>query len=305
MQLIFLTFVSVFLVALAAGLLLVDRQALRTRMATVVRPGAETSEGLLQRFLRPSSDSVGKWIDPVQKLLPRTAQELSIVRTRLMLAGFRKQFHVDVYYAAKVLCPVSVILLLTVTGTGAFDPFIGYMLAAGLSFLLPDFWVGNRIANRKLNIQLGLAEALDLMVVCIEAGLGLDQTLQRVSEELHISNPEISEEFEIVILQQRAGRSRAEAWRGLATRTDLESVRALVAMLMQADQFGTSVSTCLRVHSDSLRTQRRQKAEEEAAKTTVKLVFPLVFFIFPSLFLVVLGPSMIIMVDAFNKYLLK
>ena len=106
----------------------------------------------------------------------------------------------------------------------------------------------------------GLAEALDLMVVRIEAGLGLDQTLQRVSEELHISNPEISEEFEIVILQQRAGRSRAEAWRGLATRTDLESVRALVAMLMQADQFGTSVSTCLRVHSDSLRTQRNNRA---------------------------------------------
>ncbi|MFN7934496.1 MAG: type II secretion system F family protein [Bryobacteraceae bacterium] len=305
MQLILLTFVSVFLVVVAAGLLLVDRQALRTRMASVVRPDAESSEGLLHHFLRPSADSVGKLIDPVQKLLPRTAQELSIVRTRLMLAGYRKQFHVDLYYASKVLTPVAAVVILTVTGTGAFDPFIGYMLAAGLSFLLPDFYIGNRIANRKLNIQLGLSEALDLMVVCIEAGLGLDQTLQRVSEELRISCREISEEFEIVILQQRAGRSRAEAWRGLASRTDLESVRALVAMLMQADQFGTSVSTCLRVHSDSLRTQRRQKAEEEAAKTTVKLVFPLVFFIFPSLFLVVLGPSMIIMVDAFNKYLLK
>lgn len=305
MQLILLIFVSVFLFVLAGGLLLMDRRALRLRMAAVVRPPSDSEESILQRFLRPSSDSMGRLIDPVQRLLPRTEKETSIIRTRLILAGYRKQFHVELFYAIKVLCPLAGILMLTVTGTGSFDALFAYPTIAALGFLFPDFFIGNRIANRKLNIELGLAEALDLMVVCIEAGLGLDQTLQRVSHELRLSNPEISEEFGIVILEQRAGRARSEAWTNLATRTDLECMRALVSMLMQADQFGTSVSTCLRVHSDSLRSQRRQKAEEQAAKTTVKLVFPLVFFIFPSLFLVVLGPSMIIMLDAFDKYLLN
>jgi tight adherence protein C len=303
MQPIILTFLSVFLLTIAGGLLVVDRRALRARISSVVQTQSDSPVGVLSRLFNTSS--VEKLIDPVQRLMPRSAQETSIVRTRLVLAGFRKQFHVDLFYAAKVLMPVTMVLLLTVSGPGSFDPFIAYCLAAGMGFLLPDFWVGKRISARKLNIQLGLAEALDLMVVCVEAGLGLDQTVQRVSQELAISNREISEEFGIVVLEQRAGRSRAEAWQNLGQRTGLESVRAMVAMLMQADQFGTSVSTCLRVHSESLRTQRRQKAEEEAAKTTVKLVFPLVFFIFPSLFLVVLGPSMIIMVDSFNKYLLR
>lgn len=305
MAIIIFTFISVFLVVLAAGLLMLDRQALRARLASAVRPSSETTEGFLQKYLQPSTESVGRLINPFQNLVPRSSTEVSVVRTRLMLAGFRKQFHFDLYYAMKALMPAAFLFTLTLTGTGAFDPFIAYIAAAGFGFLAPDFWIGRQIAARKLNIQLGLAEALDLMVVCIEAGLGLDQTTMRVSEELRFSNPEISEEFGIVILEQRAGRARAEAWRNLANRTGLESVRALVAMLMQADQFGSSVSTCLRIHSESLRTQRRQKAEEQAAKTTVKLVFPLVLFIFPSLFLVVLGPSMIIMVDSFNKYLLK
>jgi len=305
MQIALLTFASVFLLALVGGLVFGDWQALRARLANVVRPPSDAPEGILQRLLRPSADSFGKLIDPVQKLLPRSAQEISVVRKRLILAGYRRQFDLDLFYAAKVLCPVTCVILVTIGGTYDFGPFFAYALAAGLGFLLPDFWLGNRIKARKLNVQLGLAEALDLMAVCIEAGLGLDQTVQRVARELAPSHPEISEEFELVGSEQRAGRSRAEAWRNMADRTDLDSVRALVAMLIQADQFGTSVSTCLRVHSDSLRTQRRQKAEEEAAKTTVKLVFPLVFFIFPSLFLVVLGPSMIIMVDAFEKYLLN
>jgi tight adherence protein C len=305
MQIIFLTFLSVFLLTVAGGLLLMDKRAIRARIAGAVNPAGSEETGFLHRFLRPSQDSMEKLIDPVQKLLPRSERETSIIKTRLMLAGYRKQFHLDLFYAAKVLSPLAGILILTVTGTWEFDPLFAYPTIGALGFLFPDFFLGNRISHRKLEIELGLAEALDLMVVCIEAGLGLDQTLQRVSTELKRSNPEISEEFGIVILEQRAGRSRAEAWRNLATRTDLECMRALVAMLMQADQFGTSVSTCLRVHSESLRSQRRQKAEEQAAKTTVKLVFPLVFFIFPSLFLVVLGPSMIIMMDAFEKYLLN
>lgn len=306
MSVILLTFFAVFLAVVAAALLVGDRRQIRSRVATAVRLSSDTPTGLFASlFRRPLSESVGMLVDPLQKLVPRSQQEMSVVRKRLMLAGLRKPFDFDLFYAAKALCPVTCVLIVTATGTFGFGSFFAYSLALGLGFLLPDFWLGNRIKTRKINIELGLAEALDLMVVCVEAGLGLDQTIQRVAQELRLSQPEISEELRLVHLEQRAGRSSAEAWRSLADRTDLDSVRAIVAMLVQADQFGTSVATCLRVHSDSLRTQRRQRAEEQAAKTTVKLVFPLVFFIFPSLFLVVLGPSMIMLMDAFDKYLLN
>lgn len=306
MPIVLLTFFSAFIFVAVISVLVLDRQQLKTRIAGVVRPQSEQRTTLLQRlFQRPLSDTVGKVVDPLQKLVPRNELETSVTRKRLFLAGFRKPFHVDCFYASKALCPLAIILLMTVTGTFGFGPFFGYTLGFAIGFLLPDYWLGNRIAERKQRIQLGLAEALDLMVVCVEAGLGLDQTIQRVALELRRSQPEISDEFQLVHLEQRAGHSRAEAWRNLADRTDLDAVRALIAMLIQADQFGTSVATCLRVHSDSLRTRRRQKAEEAAAKTTVKLVFPLVFFIFPSLFVVVLGPSMIILIDSFDKYLLN
>jgi tight adherence protein C len=133
--------------------------------------------------------------------------------------------------------------------------------------------------------------------------LSIDQATIRVADELQISEPVISDELGLVNLEQRAGRPRADAWRNMAERTDVDSVRAMVSVLIQADQFGTSVAKTLRVYSDTLRTQRRQQAEEQAAKTTVKLVFPLVLFIFPSLFVVALGPSAIVMADAFAKYL--
>jgi tight adherence protein C len=143
------------------------------------------------------------------------------------------------------------------------------------------------------------------MVICVEAGLSIDQATVRVADEIQLSEPVLSEELGLVNLEQRAGRPRADAWRNLAERTNVETVRALAAMLIQADKFGTSVAKSLRVHSDTLRTQRRQQAEEQAAKTTVKLVFPLVLFIFPSLFVVALGPAVIVMAESFEKYLLQ
>jgi len=137
----------------------------------------------------------------------------------------------------------------------------------------------------------------------MEAGLGLDQAMVRVADEMKISQPEISDELSLIGLEQRAGRPRAEAWRNLAERTNVDSVRAMVAALIQADHFGTSVSKTLRVYSDTLRVQRRQMVEEMAAKTTVKLIFPLVFFIFPSLFVVALGPEAITIMEGFKKFL--
>jgi tight adherence protein C len=171
--------------------------------------------------------------------------------------------------------------------------------------MIPDFWLGNRMAARQLRIRLGLPDVLDLLIICIEAGLGLDQAMARVCDEVKISQPEIADEFSLIALEQRAGRTRADAWRNLAERTGIEAVRALSSIVIQADQFGTSVARTLRVHSDTMRTKRRQSAEEAAAKTTVKLVFPLVFFIFPSIFVVTIGPSAILIAEAFKKYLLS
>lgn len=306
MTLILLTFLAVFLLVSSGVLLLFYREAVLTRLASVVLPHPEASEGgLLQRLLGSRQASLEKVMDPLQKALPRSPEEVSVVQRRLIWAGYRKDSYVNIFYGAKVLVPVTLCVLATVTGAYHYGAFFVYGVGAGLGFLLPDFWLGHQISKRQLEIRLGLPEALDLMVICIEAGLGLDQAVLRVADELALSQPIIAEEFNLLNLEQRAGRPRAEAWKNLADRTDVESVRSLASMLIQSDHFGTSIANSLRVHSDGLRMQRRQQAEEQAAKTTVKLVFPLVFFIFPSLFLVVLGPAMITLKEGFAKYLLN
>ena len=169
--------------------------------------------------------------------------------------------------------------------------------------MVPDFILTNRIKSRQLALRLAIPDALDLLIICLEAGLGIDQALNRVCDEIRIGQPELADEFGLVMLEQRAGRTRADAWRNLAERTGLDTIKALCSILIQADQFGTSMARSLRVHSESMRTKRRQLAEEQAAKTTVKLVFPLVFFIFPALFVVILAPSAIVLVEVFDKYL--
>jgi tight adherence protein C len=303
---VLLTFIAVFLLIVSGGLFFSYREILLQRLATVVSPRTHQGGNWVQRLTgMRSMASVAKAVDPFQKLLPRSPEEVSVAQRRLIWAGHRKDVHVDIFYGAKVLVPLSLAVLATVTGAYEYGAFFVYGLAVGLGFLIPDYWLGQRIKARQFKIKLALPEALDLMVVCIEAGLGLDQAILRVSDELRLSQPELTDEFNLLNLEQRAGRPRAEAWTNLADRTDVESVRGLVSMLMQADHFGTSIAKSLRVHSDVLRTQRRQEAEEQAAKTTVKLVFPLVLFIFPSLFVVVLGPSMIKLLESFDKYLLN
>jgi len=183
------------------------------------------------------------------------------------------------------------------------EVFMIYVTAMGLGFLAPDFWLSRQIKKRQAKLRRGLPDVLDLLVICIEAGLSLDQATRRTTEELVKAHPAICDELNIVVLEQRAGRARADCWRHLAERTDVDSLRNLVSVLVQSEQFGTSIAKTLRVHSDTLRTQRMQKVEEMAAKTTVKLVFPLVLFIFPSLFLVVLGPAMITMSESFKGLL--
>jgi tight adherence protein C len=191
-------------------------------------------------------------------------------------------------------------VLAFVTRLATLAPFFVYASCLGLGFLAPDFWLGQKIKGRQKKIERGLPDVLDLLVICIEAGLSMDQATARTAEELKKATPELCDEFGVLVLEQRAGRARSDAWKHLAERTGVDSLRNLVSVLVQSEQFGTSVAKTLRQHADSLRLQRIQKVEEMAAKTSVKLVFPLVFFIFPALFLVTLGPAAILMMEQFK-----
>jgi tight adherence protein C len=164
---------------------------------------------------------------------------------------------------------------------------------AAFGFILPRFVLKRMIKRRQNEIRLALADALDLAVICVEAGLGLDQAIQRVAADIRHVHPALSDELQLVVLETRAGRSRPDALRNLTLRTGVDDIRALVAVLVQTDRFGTSVAQALRVHSDCLRTERRQRAEERAAKTTIKMIPALIFFVFPAMFIVTLGPAFI------------
>jgi tight adherence protein C len=185
---------------------------------------------------------------------------------------------------------------LGLAGVIAFSGFSSLALLVcvpAFGFFLPRFFLKRMIKDRQQRIRLGLPDALDLTVICVEAGLALDQAMMRVGQDLHHAHPDLSDEFHLVNLEMRAGKPRADALRNLVDRTGVDDIRSLVGTLIQTDRFGTSVAQALRVHSDSLRTERRQRAEEQAAKTTIKMVPPLVIFILPSIIFVTIGPAVI------------
>jgi tight adherence protein C len=189
--------------------------------------------------------------------------------------------------------PVVLVALVYSTGVYRWNPIMFPIIAAVLGYLLPETWLVWRVSARQHRLRRGLPDGLDLLVICVEAGLGLDQALMKVTQELRITHRELSEELQLVNLEMRIGKTRLEALRELARRTGLEDIKSLVAMLIQTDRFGTSVAQSLRVYSDDLRIKRRQRAEEMSAKTSVKMVPPLVFFIFPALMVVILGPAVL------------
>jgi tight adherence protein C len=296
------TFLAIFLLFGSLGLLLFYRAAMIQRLSAVIAPNSERRLSSWLRIDR-AGDSLKAVIQPFEKVLPKSPQEVSVIEKRLMRAGYRDESAVRIFYGAKVLVPICLCIIATATGLGRSNAFFVYALALGIGFLAPDFWLGRQIKSRQFEVRLGLPDFLDLCVVCIEAGLSLDQAMIRSVDELRASQPEISDELSLVILEQRAGRPRPDAWRNLAERVDIDVIRALAASINQADQFGTSVAKILRVQADTLRVQRRQNIEEQAAKTAVKLVFPLVLFIFPSIFVVTVGPAVIVMTESFAKYL--
>jgi len=294
-----LAFGVVFLLIASGGLLLFYREAMLQRISEVINPSAKKPKSLLET-IQQTGLSVGGVVERFDTFLPKSQAEVSIVRQRLISAGYRNESTIKLLYGSKVLVPIVLAVVAFATGLGDMAPLLVYALALGLGFLIPDFWLGNRIKNRQKRIRLGLPDVLDLLIICIEAGLSLDQATARAAEELRKAQPELCDELTVVVLEQRAGRPRADCWRNMADRTGVDSVRNLVSMLIQSEQLGTSIARTLRIHSDTLRTQRVQAVEEAAAKLTIKLLFPLVFFIFPSLFLVVLGPAIISMMAGFG-----
>jgi tight adherence protein C len=242
-----------------------------------------------------------RWVEPVVRLVePSEGWEKSSLRTRLVRAGYRDSRAINVLYAAKIISAVGLPLLLVMPfmfGTLASAKYSTLVLMfAGtgiLGFFLPDFFLDRKAARRRLEFEEGFPDAMDMLVVCVEAGLGLDAAIQRVGKEIVNSHPELGVEFSLVSLELRAGKGRADALRALAERTGLDDVRALTSILIQAEHFGTSIADALREHSNEMRTLRLQRAKEKAAKLPVKLIFPIIFFIFPALFLVVLGPALV------------
>jgi tight adherence protein C len=272
------------------------------RLSGLVTPGQKKA-GVLDTLHRTGVSLSNNMMGQLERLVPKSQSELSVVQRRLVRAGYRNDTILKFFYGAKLLVPLILCLIVATTGLSHFGGFFIYALALGLGFLAPDFWLGRQIASRQAKIRRGLPDVLDMMVICIEAGQSLDQATVRTAEELRVAQPAISDELSVVVLEQRAGRARTDAWRQFAERTAVDVVRNLVSVLVQSEKFGTSVAKTLRIHSDTLRTQRRQKVEEQAAKTSVKLVFPLVFFIFPSLFVVTLGPACIVIIESFKTYL--
>ena len=301
MRLAVLTFCVIFLLIVSGGLLLFYREAMLQRIQTEV--ANQEKRGNFSSVLQQTGVALGEVIYQFERVLPKSQAEVSVTQQRLIRAGYRSDSAPKNFYGAKVLIPIILCVLVTVTGLVHASPFVVYISAAGLGFLAPDFWLGRRIAKRQSDIRRGLPDVLDLLVICIEAGQSLDQATMRTAQELSAAHPALTDELSIVVLEQRAGRARIDAWRNFADRTAVDSVRNLVSVLIQSEQFGTSAAKTLRIHSETLRTQRRQKVEEQAAKTSVKLVFPLVFFIFPSLFLVTIGPAVITIAESFKKYL--
>jgi tight adherence protein C len=230
-------------------------------------------------------------LEPISKALPLSPADVSRTRGWLIQAGFRDVRHVNYYFGMRLLMAAA-----GFAGVALFTGFDNVPLLAGvtgLGFLLPRFVLKRMIRDRQQRIRLALPDALDLTVICVEAGLALDQALMRVGQDLHHAHPDLSDEFHLVNLEMRAGKPRAEALRNLVDRTGVDDIRSLVGTLIQTDRFGTSVAQALRVHSDSLRTERRQRAEEQAAKTTIKMVPPLVVFVLPSIIFVTIGPAVI------------
>src|SRR4029078_7650322 len=248
-----------------------------------------------------ASELAQRLATPLNRLLPASATEAKKLQKQLMHAGFRSAEAPLIYRAIQLASMAGFPLMVALTCAILARPLAGALvwiiLGFCVGFFLPRFILNKAISSRQRELRWGLADALDLMVVCVEAGLGLNAAMLKVSSELKDVHIDSATEFELANLKIRVGRERDEALRNLAERTGVDDLRSLVAMLIQTDKFGTSIAKALRVFSDSLRTKRRQRAEQEEQKAAVKLLIPLALFLFPTLFIAILGPAALNLMD--------
>jgi len=299
---IIITIVVTFALTFGLILLVFTGRSRESARLMEVTSGAPSVQAAPSRFTLASlmdSERVSKLVQPLRGLLGGS-EDPELVR-RLASAGYRKAAYADMFYLVRLVFPI-----LGAVGALIFikqSTFFWVVVLAAVGFLLPDLWLTTMVSRRQERIRLSVPDALDLLGICMEAGLGLDQAILRVGQELKISHPDLSDEFLLIGLEQRAGKPRLDAWKNMADRVGVDSVRQFVQMLVQTERFGTPVSKSLGTFADALRIRRRQQAEEMAAKTTIKMIPPLVLFIFPNLFIVLLGPAAIMIYRNLGKVL--
>ncbi len=274
-----------------------SRYAKPSRLLQQLRHQPAAEPVTLDRIGRPKPSLLTQKVEALGQHAPVSPQDAQTARRTLMSAGYRAESAVPILFGIKLILAVILAVLSIVFRTDiTTNPVLRIVLplaATAAGYWLPSFILERRVSNRQERLRLSLPDGLDLMVVSVEAGLGLDQAIQNVGRELASSHPELSDELGLVTLEMRAGKRRAEALRNLAVRTGEPELRKLTAILIQSDRFGTSMAEALRTHSEFMRTRRRQEAEERAAKVGVKLVFPIFFFILPSIMVVAAGPGIL------------
>ena len=276
-------------VALAVGALATFALRWTSVEQQAIRRLSQGGQGVLADL--QLTEAPAAWTKRLQQVAPKSPKELSKLRRRLSAAGYRSVTAAVIYGAAEMLLPF--VAGGAVLVTFGFSRWYLALFAALFAFVAPSVWLGRQTTLRQKQVRNGLPDALDLMIVCIEAGSSIDQAIVKSSDELDIAYPALADELRLVTTEMRAGKPRLEAFKNFARRTKVDEVRSLVAMLVQTDRFGTSIAQALRTHAEVSRTKRRQSAEERAAKIGVKLVFPLVFCLFPALYVAILGPAVI------------
>ncbi len=309
-----ITFISILLIVLSMFVFLrqmEERMAIENKVANF--SGGEEVPSMMDDSPKLPEQPLAKMFVRVIRyfgnlLKPQKKEELSLIQKRFWRAGFRKRNALVLFFGSKALCAIclsvgfiAAILLFHVKISIPLAILL-VVLCSLYGFFLPNLWLAWKTSRRKDDIMRGFPDALDLLAVCVEAGMGLDGGIKRVGEEMRFSNRSISEEFRILNLEMRAGKERKDAMRSMADRIDLEDVSSWVTLLIQTDKLGTSIAQALRVQSDSLRIKRTQRLEELAAKVPVKLLFPTIFLIFPSIFVAILGPAVIRILKVMSQH---
>lgn len=293
-------FVAVAMLTGSIAYLTLERVAspVRRRLQTAVRERTAPMEA--PRLTGLAHEAPSPILKKLSEFVPRSPEAVGRMRRQLALAGYQKRSHAAVYSVLEAASAFTGFLVPSLV-FGLPQGIVYALLGGVVGYLLPSLVLDRKIKARQRAIQNGLPDALDLLIVCLEAGLALDHALLKCAEELRIAHPVLAEELRLVNVETRAGKPRLEAFKNFAARTKVDDVRSLVAMLTQTDRFGTSIAQALRTHAEVSRTKRRQRAEEAAAKIGVKLVFPLVFCLFPAFYVVTLGPAVVKFIDAFSS----